>query len=174
MEFKSWDHDAGQSSPLSGCAGGSSQSSPLMSSCTGISQSSSQSSCTGSSQSSPMGSCAGSSQSSSQSSFTETTQHQTLPSSSALRKLQTPTAKDNGDQTLPKEFEVLPLRHIVREKVNIKLIDASVRKTILADNCHAVWQYTKALNREGRMKMAQMITTKYPFLKLPDDASQVT
>ena len=53
-------------------------------------------------------------------------------------------------------------------------IDRLCMQNYFGGQLHWGLQITKALNKEARMKMAQVITTKYPFLKLPDDASKVT
>ena len=74
------------------------------------------------------------------------------------------SAAETDDQ-LPKDFKVLPLRQLVKEKVESKVLDTTVRKTIVADNCNAVWQFSQTLRKEQRVKMAKMIVEQYPFLK---------
>ena len=62
-------------------------------------------------------------------------------------------------------FEVLSPRQVVKEKVAAKRIDTSVRKTIVNDNCNAVWQYTQTVTKKARRNMALMTVKEYPFLK---------
>lgn len=81
-------------------------------------------------------------------------------------------ASQRNDQ-LPNDFKVLPLRPVIAEKVERKMIDATVRKTIVGDNCQAVWQFSQYLTREERTKMARMIVTKYMFLKQPNNPPEV-
>lgn len=77
------------------------------------------------------------------------------------------------NEQLPDGFKVLPLRPIIKEKVSSKVIDAAVRKTIVADNCSAVWQYTKYLSKRERGKLARLITDEYPFLRQSFDPPEV-
>lgn len=77
------------------------------------------------------------------------------------------------DDHLPDGFKVLPLRPIIKEKVNSKVIDAAVRKTIVMDNCSAIWQYTKYLSKGERGKLAKLITDEYPFLRQSFDPPEV-
>ena len=81
------------------------------------------------------------------------------------------SAKNNN--RLPYDFQVLPLRYLIEQKVKNKKMDTSVRKSIVGDNCNAVWQFTQQLNGEGRQRMAKMIVTKYPFLRQPNNPPEV-
>ena len=83
------------------------------------------------------------------------------------------TVSAHGSCRLPDDLKVIPLRHLVEEKVKNKKIDTNVRKSIVADNCNAFWQFSQNLTKEARTKMAQMIVNKYPFLRQPTDPPEV-
>ena len=98
------------------------------------------------------------------------------PSTSSEMSASTKMSKKRklpDDDHLPDGFKVLPLRPIIKEKVNSKVIDAAVRKTIVMDNCSAIWQYTKYLSKGERGKLAKLITDEYPFLRQSFDPPEV-
>ena len=98
---------------------------------------------------------------------------QSLASNGQIRAKETSHRLQQNGTRLPVDFRVMPLRHLVQQKVENKKMDSSVRKSIVSDNCNAVWQFTQQLDSEGRKKMAIMIVEKYPFLKQPNDPPEV-